>query len=50
MGGRLLENFDRWEEQCAAIMNQIIQGVNHFHSKKYLHRDIKPLNIIICEE
>ena len=50
MGGRLLENFNRWEEQCAAIMNQIIQGVNHFHSKKYLHRDIKPLNIIICEE
>ena len=29
------------------IMKQIIEGLSHIHSKKIIHRDVKPGNLFI---
>ena len=34
-------------EQLKLIMLQIIQGINELHSLSYVHRDLKPDNIVV---
>ncbi len=35
------------EEATSIVVKNLLEGVNHMHSKKILHRDIKPENIIL---
>lgn len=35
------------DEECAKIIKGLIQGVRHIHKLDYVHRDIKPNNIVI---
>ena len=37
-------------DQVIDFTEQILQGINHIHSKGYLHRDLKPANILVGEE
>ena len=38
------------EENSQIIFKQILEGVNHCHSKNILHRDIKLDNILLNSE
>ena len=35
------------DEECSKIVKGIFEGLNHIHKKDYVHRDIKPNNIVI---
>ena len=34
------------DEECARIVKGIFEGLNHIHKMDYVHRDIKPNNIV----
>ena len=34
-------------EQIKCIISQIVEGLHHIHSQGFMHRDIKPQNVII---
>eukprot|EP01041_Mallomonas_annulata_P007625 gene7626-15612_t len=34
---------------CKTILHQVLQGCNHLHSQRVIHRDIKPDNILMNE-
>ena len=38
------------EKTIKKILKQILTGVGYCHSRKVLHRDIKPQNILIDQE
>jgi serine/threonine protein kinase len=35
------------EEEAAHFIAQILEGVDHFHSKNILHLDLKPENVML---
>ena len=35
------------DEQAAKIMEDIFEGLAYIHQKNYIHRDMKPENILI---
>lgn len=37
---------DKRREESLTVARQIVNGVEHIHSKKLIHRDLKPLNIM----
>ncbi len=45
---------DRWnpsqisQQQRFGILKDILRGLTFMHSKEYVHRDIKPFNILLC--
>ena len=47
--GRLLEIRGRAfsEGTTAAITKMVLLGLQHLHSRQKMHRDIKPLNILV---
>ena len=34
------------ERDAASIMNQLLNGINHLHSRNVVHRDLKPENLL----
>ncbi|MEE6475027.1 hypothetical protein FKM82_010583 [Ascaphus truei] len=52
--GTLKSWIDRMEKidknESLKIFKEIIEGVVYIHSKKLIHRDLKPLNIFVAEE
>ena len=38
------------EEQCAAMMKGLLQGVEYMHDvQNFLHRDLKPENVLLSD-
>ena len=35
-----------YEEEAKAVLNSLLQGLTFIHEKDYIHRDIKPDNIM----
>jgi serine/threonine protein kinase len=35
------------DDECALIIRGILLGVKHIHSQDYVHRDLKPTNVVI---
>jgi len=35
------------EEEAASVIRGLLSGLSHVHSKDYVHRDVKPENILI---
>lgn len=35
---------------CRFLFKQILQGVDHMHSKSICHRDLKPLNVLVSAD
>lgn len=36
------------ENQILSILRQVLKGLQHIHSKGYMHRDMKPENLLMC--
>lgn len=36
-------------KKATYILSEVIKGLEELHGKKYLHRDIKPQNILITK-
>ena len=43
---RIIEHKYLSEQQTSIIMQKLLSGVNHMHSKGIVHRDLKPENIL----
>lgn len=44
---KFLQENDLKEEKIKNIMKGIIKGLNFLHKNNYIHRDLKPQNILI---
>ncbi len=44
---RLMRKHPIVREKCHSILMQSAQGIAHLHSKKWVHRDIKPDNLLL---
>ena len=54
-GGDLLErtsapNYVLTEEKCRNIVRQITRGVQFIHSRRFIHLDLKPFNIVFSKK
>ena len=54
-GGDLCErtsakNYVLTEEKCRNIIRQIIRGVQFIHSRRFIHLDLKPFNIVFSKK
>ena len=38
------------EQKCRNIVRQICQGVQYIHSRRYIHLDLKPFNIVFSKK
>lgn len=38
------------ELETAAVVKQVLFGLQHLHSKKQLHRDLKPGNVLLTSK
>lgn len=38
------------EEEVVAIVNEIAKGLDHFHARGFIHRDVKPSNIFLTND
>jgi len=41
------ENKPLSEDECALLIKGILQGLKHIHYLDYIHRDLKPTNVVI---
>ena len=37
-------------EETAAVVDAVVEGLDYLHSKRCLHRDVKPDNILACDD
>jgi serine/threonine protein kinase len=43
------KNKEFTDEEAAMIMGSLLSAVDHVHRKNYVHRDLKPDNVLINE-
>lgn len=47
---RIIQENDLTEEKCKDYLKGIIKGVNFLHKNNFIHRDLKPQNILITDK